>query len=188
MPYTRFQHDMCHSAPAKVPVPASSWAWTWTTISNYGLTINSDNPLQTAPRINANTQLFPFVKQGPIDTTGGHHDAGDYSKYTINSASLIHYLMFSVDSLPGVAALDNLGIPESGDGISDLLQEARWEADYLLKLQDTDGGFYFLVYPRDRKYENNVLPDHGDPPVGFPKNTSATTVAVAALAQTSCSS
>ena len=44
-----------------------------------------------------------------------------------------------------MAALDNLGIPESGDGISDVMQEAKWEADYLVKMQDADGGFYFLV-------------------------------------------
>ena len=52
--------------------------------------------------------------------------------------------MFAVDSFAGVAALDNLGIPESGDGISDLMQEAKWEADYIAKLQDSDGGFYFI--------------------------------------------
>ena len=118
---------------------------------------------QTAAAMTANTQLFPFLRQGAFDTSGGHHDAGDYSKYTINSASLVHYLMFAVDSLAGVAALDNLGIPESGDGISDVLQEAKLESDYLAKLQDADGGFYFLVYPHDRAYESNVLPDHGVP-------------------------
>ena len=48
-----------------------------------------------------------------------------------------------------MAQLDNLGIPESGDGISDVLQEAKWEADFLAKMQDTDGGFYFLVYPSE---------------------------------------
>src|SRR5256886_3457186 len=53
--------------------------------------------------------------------SGGHHDAGDYSKYTINSAALIHYLVFAVDAFEGVGELDNLGIPESGDGKSDLL-------------------------------------------------------------------
>ena len=77
--------------------------------------------------------------------------------------------MFAVDSLPGVAALDNLGIPESGDGISDVMQEAKWEADYLAKMQDTDGGFYFLVYPQNREYESNVMPDHGDPRSSGPK-------------------
>src|SRR5450755_4007723 len=74
-----------------------------------------------------------------------------------------------------------LGIPESGDGKSDLLQEAKIEADFLAKMQDSDGGFYFLVYPRDRKYEDNVLPDHGDPQIVFPKTTAATAAAVAAL-------
>src|SRR5205807_667623 len=144
---------------------------------------NPDNPVQTAPALTSSAILFPFVRQGTVDVSGGHHDAGDYSKYTINSASLIHYLMFSVDSLPGVSDLDNLGIPESGDGIPDVLQEAKWEADFLAKMQDTDGGFYFLVYPATREYENTVTPDHGDPQVVWPKTTSVTAASVAALAQ-----
>src|SRR6266496_1899884 len=119
---------------------------------------------------------------GTLDTSGGHHDAGDYSKYTINSASLVHYLIFAADSLAGVATLDNLGIPESGDGISDVMQEAKWEADFLAKLQDTDGGFYFLVYPENREYESNVTPDHGDAQVVWPKTTAVTAASVAALA------
>ena len=118
-----------------------------------------------------------------MDVRGGHHDAGDYSKYTINSASFIHQLMFAVDVFPGVAELDNLGIPESGDGKSDLLQEIKWEADFLVKMQDADGGFYFLVYPLDREYETDVLPDKGDPQIVFPKTTAATAAATAALAQ-----
>ena len=91
--------------------------------------------------------------------------------------------MFAVDSIPGVAMLDNLGIPESGDGLSDVLQEAKWEADFLVKMQDTDGGFYYSVYPIDREYESDVLPENGDPLVVWPKNTSSTAAAVAALAQ-----
>jgi hypothetical protein len=184
LPYTRFVHDICHGAPANVPMPASSFAFSWNTISNYSQIINSDNPVQTAPALTGpSAQLFPFVRQGAIDVSGGHHDAGDYSKYTINSASFIHYLMFEVDSIPGVASLDNLGIPESGDGISDVMQEAKWEADFLAKMQDTDGGFYFLVYPQNREYEGNVTPDHGDPQVVWPKTTSVTAASVAALAQ-----
>src|SRR5262249_32881887 len=58
-----------------------------------------------------------------------------------------------------------------------------WEADFLAKMQDTDGGFYFLVYPREREYEFDVLPDHGDPQIVYPKTTAATAAAVAALAQ-----
>src|SRR5205814_2594281 len=99
------------------------------------------------------------------------------------SSSLSHYLMVSVDSLTGDADLDNLGIPESGDGISDVMQEAKWEADFLAKMQDSDGGFYFLVYPVNREYEGWVTPDHGDAQVVWPKTTSVTAASVAALAQ-----
>src|SRR6185437_11824406 len=128
-------------------------------------------------------QLYPFVNQGPVDTTGGHFEAGDYNRVTYNSAQLLHVLVFALDSLPGVAALDNLGIPESGDGISDVLQEAKWEADFLAKMQDADGAFYNSVYPQNREYEYDVLPENGDPEVVWPKNTACTAAAVAALAQ-----
>ncbi len=39
------------------------------------------------------------------------------------------------------------------------------------KLQDADGGFYFIVYPATREYESNVLPDQGDSEIVLPKNT-----------------
>jgi len=87
------------------------------------------------------------------------------------------------DSLPGVASLDNLGLPESGDGLSDVMQEAKWEADCLAKLQDADGGFYYLVYPQLSEYEGDILPENGQQQVVWPKNTAVTAAAVAALAQ-----
>ncbi len=187
LPHTRHDHAKCHTAAADAPVPQSSYQFTWTTVASKTADYAS-NPRHTAPRmVSEATQRYPIQNRGKLDVSGGHHDAGDYSKYTINSAGLVHYLMFAVDSLPGVAALDNLGLPESGDGISDILQEAKWEADYLAKIQDADGGFYFLVYPRDREYEWGVTPDNGDPQVVWPKNTAATAGAVAALAQTASS-
>jgi len=82
--------------------------------------------------------------------------------------------MVGVDDFPGFSALDNLVTAGSGDGVGDMLQEAKIEADYLAKLQDSDGGFYFLVYPREREYESNALPQNGDAQVVWPKTTSAT--------------
>lgn len=184
LPYTRYTHDACHTGLASIPSSAEAFPFTWRTISNYTLQTFADHPVQTAPQLTSPAaQLFPFVRQGKIDVSGGHHDAGDYSKYTLNSVQLIHYLMFAVDSMPGVASLDNLGIPESGDGISDVLQEAKWESDFLAKMQDTDGGFYFLVYPENREYESDVTPDKGDAQLVWPKTSSATAASVAALAQ-----
>jgi Glycosyl hydrolase family 9/Bacterial Ig domain/Cellulase N-terminal ig-like domain len=187
MPFTRHVHNVCHAGKAEVPSPASSYAFTWTTIASKTADYAS-NPRHTAPQLKDEaSQLYPFINKGQIDVSKGHHDAGDYSKYTINTAGLIHYLMFAVDSFAGVASLDNMGIPESGDGISDLMQIAKWEADYIAKLQDADGGFYFLVYPKTREYESNVTPDNGDTQVVWPKNTAVTAAAVAALAQTASS-
>jgi hypothetical protein len=187
LPFTRHEHGDCHTAQADIPLPSSSFQFTWNKVAEKSADYAS-NPRHTAPQLRDEaSQLYPIVNRGKIDISRGHHDAGDYSKYTINSAGFLHHLMFAVDSFPGVAALDNLGLPESGDGISDVMQQAKWEADYLAKIQDADGGFYFLIYPRDREYENNVTPDHGDPQVVWPKTTAATAAAVAALAQTASS-
>ncbi len=189
LPFTRFVHAACHLAPAQIPFTAAPpHAFTWATLARTAAEPSPDNPRQTAPLLmSPATQLYPFVNQGAVDVTGGHHDAGDYSKYTINSTALLHYLVFTADSVPGAAALDHLGVPESGDGLSDLLQAAKHEADFLAKLQDADGGFYFLVYPQTRKYEFNVLPERGDAQVVWPKNTAVTAAAVAALAQSASS-
>ena len=146
LPFTRDTHDICHAAKASVP------NMTFTAVNKELADLLTDSPTpsrQTAPALkDVSSSLYPFVNTNAVDVSGGHHDAGDYSKYTINSANLIHTLVFAADAFPGVGALDNLGLPESGDGKSDLLQEAKWEADFLAKMQDTDGGFYFLVYPR----------------------------------------
>lgn len=183
LPFTRHDHARCHVAPASVPT-GGGFNFTWTTIANYANTTNSNNPAQTAPRLTSESAaLYPYNRTGTVDVSGGHHDAGDYSKYLSNSTLLVHLLAFAGESFAGVSALDNLGLPESGDGISDVLQEAKIEADFLLKTQDTDGGFYFLVYPRDYAYESNVLPDAGAPQVVWPKTTSVTAAAVGALAE-----
>ena len=183
LPFTRFVHGPCHTAPAEVPDTSGKFDSV-----NHSLAKESanfkDNPRHTAPQLkDVAADLYPFVNRRPVDVRGGHHDAGDYSKYTINSAAFVHHLLFAADAFPGVASLDNLGLPESGDGKSDILQEVKWEADFLAKMQDADGGFYFLVYPRDREYENNVTPDKGDRQVVFPKTTAVTAAATAALAQ-----
>lgn len=181
LPFTRFVHSPCHTQPALVPTPALP------KFEERLARMTSDaakNPKHTAPPLrDLSSALYPFSRAGSVDVSGGHHDAGDYGKYTINSAALIHSLVFAADAFEGSASLDNLGLPESGDGVGDLLQIAKWEADFLIKMQDTDGGFYFLVQPRDRAYEGNALPERGDPQIVFPKNTSATAAAVAALAQ-----
>jgi len=183
LPYSRFTRPPDHTAPAFIPIPQSSFVNAWNDLTSDNSTYPND-PRETAPlMVSPATALYPFVNTGTVNVAGGHFDAGDYSKYITDSAAFVHYLIFAVDNIPGAAALDNLGIPQSGDGISDLMQEAKIESDFIAEMQDADGGFYFLVYPENRKYENNVLPQNGDPQVVFPKNTSGTAAAVAVLAE-----
>ena len=105
LPFTRFVHGPCHTAPAAVPSPQTGFGFTWYVLSAYATSLNPDNPPQLAPLLtNETAQLYPFVTQGAVDVSGGHHDAGDYSKYTINSAALIHHLVFAADAFPGATA------------------------------------------------------------------------------------
>ncbi len=190
LPFTRFVHDPCHTNRVEIPMPYSSpqFAFTWNTISNYSKNVELYPGQQDGPAItNAASLLYPYpTGVSNLDLSGGYHDAGDYSKYTIGVTHLIHSLVFAADAIPGVAALDNLGMPESGDGKSDVLQAAKWQTDFLVKMQDTnDGAFYFLVYPTNSEYEAG-LPGPGGQVV-WPKNTAATAAAVAALAETASS-
>ncbi len=189
LPFTRFVHGACHLAPAQVPVSPTEFSSMWSRLAA-SVKKNDESAAKNGQVVTASvgmTPHFPFVRQGSVNVTGGHHDAGDYGKYTTNSASFIHFMLFAVDSIPGGATFDNLGLPDSGDGLPDLLQIAKWEVDFLARMQDDDGGFYFLVGPRDRAYESDVLPDQGDLQVVWPKNTAATAAAVAALAQAASS-
>lgn len=183
LPFTRFVHGPCHTRP--VEIPTARFAQTHHVLEDF---TRGRDPWQIAPALSSvDRSLYPFVRKGCVDARGGHHDAGDYSKYLIDSAQLVHALMFTADHVPGAGRIDNLGLPESGDGRGDLLALARWEADFICRTQDRDGGFSFLVYPRDKKYEWDEMPDAGEPQVLFPKNTSATAACVAALAQTAAS-
>ncbi len=183
LPDTRFSHDACHTRPALVPT--TNYATFQIILSN----LNAGVVLATNEIRMTNLQscLFPYINTNAVNVTGGHHDAGDYSKYTPNCASLANDLIFAVDNFPGVNQLDNLGIPESGDGIPDLLQEAKWETDYIIKLQDADGGFYSIVYPENRQYEVDCLPEQGDNQLVYPKTTTATAASVAILAKAASS-
>ena len=184
LPFTRFTRLACHLAPLAVPDMTAVFAQVQTFLNTWSNSY-ADAPYQTAVKLSSvAASLFQFNISGTIDGHGGHHDAGDYSRYTLDCAQLIHHLCFTADNVPGAAALDNLGLPESGDGKSDLLYEASWEADFLARLQDADGGFPELVYPRDTSYEWDVTADKSTYPQSlYPKNTLATAAATAALAQ-----
>jgi hypothetical protein len=82
--------------------------------------------------------LAPDDPSTAKDLSGGWHDAGDYNKYTNFTYITLHNLLMAYRNYPEVFP-DNYSIPESGNGIPDLLDEIRWELDWLLKMQLPDG-------------------------------------------------
>ncbi len=87
------------------------------------------------------------TNRGRRDLSGGWHDAGDYNKYIWRSVSnAVRYLLRAWEANPRLFPDGALGIPESGNGVSDLLDEVRWELEFLLKMQLPDGSVLSRVY------------------------------------------
>jgi endoglucanase len=78
------------------------------------------------------------------DVSGGWYDAGDYNKYTSWTASYMVDFMKAFIENPGVWG-DDYNIPESGNNIPDILDEAKWGIDHLLRLQKPDGSMLSVV-------------------------------------------
>jgi endoglucanase len=78
------------------------------------------------------------------DVSGGWFDAGDTNKYVTFAAQAVHQLLTAY-SAHGAAFTDRTGIPESGNGVPDVLDEVRWETDWLKKMQYPDGSFALKV-------------------------------------------
>lgn len=76
---------------------------------------------------------------GPLDVHGGWHDAGDYQKTLWGRG--VPELLFAYEVNPTAWPDGQLNLPESGNGIPDLLDEARWELDFYLRMQRPDGHF-----------------------------------------------
>lgn len=72
------------------------------------------------------------------DLHGGWHDAGDHNKYVNWTYGVLSDLLLAYWENPGVWG-DDSGIPESGNGIPDLLDEVKYELDWLLRMRLPDG-------------------------------------------------
>ena len=78
------------------------------------------------------------------DVRGGWYDAGDQGKYVVNGGIAAWQLQNEYERSRHVAGAAPLGdgdlaIPERANGFPDVLDEARWEVEFLLKMQVPDG-------------------------------------------------
>jgi len=88
--------------------------------------------------------------------SAGHMDAGDYSIYTYNSSQFTWLLLAGLDLFGDKLAHDNLGIPQSGDGIPDIYQEMLIDLKWLIGMQDDDGGVFGMSKPKGISYQSGM--------------------------------
>jgi endoglucanase len=81
-------------------------------------------------------------KDGPVANHGGWHDAGDYGRYVVNSGISTGTLLWAWELYPRTLRSLKLDIPESGGSVPDYLAEVRWNLEWMLSLQDADGGVW----------------------------------------------
>ena len=78
-----------------------------------------------------------------ISSPLGWYDAGDYNKYIVNSGISTYSLLLFAEQFPQYAAALRVDIPESGNALPDVLDEALFNVRWMLTMQDpSDGGVY----------------------------------------------
>ena len=102
--------------------------------------------------------VFWDNREESIDVSGGWYDAGDYGRYIPSGAFAVSQLLYAYRANPAFFKDGSLNIPESGNGIPDLLDEIRWEIEWMLKMQDKDGGVYNKVTSKNYP-ELGTLPE-----------------------------
>lgn len=77
-----------------------------------------------------------------LSSPGGWYDAGDFGKYVVNAGVTLGNLFFFYENFGNYFGDSALNIPESKNNVDDLLDEIKYELDWLVTMQDTDGGVF----------------------------------------------
>ncbi len=116
---------------------------------------------------------------------GGWFDAGDYNKYVNFAYEPMHDMLFAYIERPSVWT-DDYNIPESGNGIPDLLDELKWEMDWLRRMQLSNGSVLMKVSVTDFSAASPPSADTGfrryGPAQGSATRTACSIFALGAIA------
>ncbi len=78
------------------------------------------------------------------DLRGGWYDAGDSNRYTAWASGTALTLLHAFEENPSAFG-DDFGIPESGNGIPDLLDEVKYAIDWVVRMQNADGSLFCIL-------------------------------------------
>ncbi|MBQ1017185.1 glycoside hydrolase family 9 protein [Micromonospora sp. D93] len=90
-----------------------------------------------------NVPCQPGVCDYSLDVRGGWYDAGDHGKYVVNGGIATYQLLNTFERTRTAATANGgaeladgtLRVPERDNGVPDILDEARWELEFLLRMQ-----------------------------------------------------
>jgi endoglucanase len=129
-----------------------------------------------------------------LDVTGGWYDAGDHGKYVVNGGIAVWTMLDQYErakhlgSSVGDFADGKMNIPENKNGVPDILDEARYELEFMLRMQVPEnnplaGMVHHKVH--DEKWTALGLAPHEDPLKRYlrPPSTAATLNLAATAAQ-----
>jgi hypothetical protein len=111
---------------------------------------------------------------GARDLHGGWFDAGDQNRYTNAAATDVIELLHAYVENP-IAFGDATNIPESGNGVPDLLDEVKWELDWLTRMQNADGSMLSIA-----GHEGASPPSTDASPCKYGATSTSATLAAAA--------
>ncbi|NJP65185.1 glycoside hydrolase family 9 protein [Streptomyces spiramenti] len=106
-----------------------------------------------------------------LDVTGGWYDAGDHGKYVVNGGIATYQLLSAWERAVAEGTQARLGdstlaIPERGNGVPDILDEARWNLEFMLKMQvPSDKPLSGMVHHKvhDESWTGPPMLPHQDP-------------------------
>jgi endoglucanase len=118
-----------------------------------------------------------------ISSPRGWYDAGDYNKYIVNTGITTSTLLSLYEDFPAHMKTVKLNIPESGNGLPDVLNEVLWNLRWMLTMQDpADGGVYHKL--TNAAFDKMEMPDKDiGPRYVVEKGTAATLDFAAVMAQ-----
>ncbi len=98
-----------------------------------------------------------------LDVVGGWYDAGDHGKYVVNGGISVAQLMGTYERAKNAPTADTadfadgtLAVPESSNGVPDVLDEARWELEWMMSMQVPTGSGEQLIDGTSRNVDGMV--------------------------------
>lgn len=115
------------------------------------------------------TMYGPMPDTTLINVWGGWHDATDYLQYVITSANATYHLLAAYRDFPDVFTDTHLANGLEGtNGEADVLDEAKWGLDWLLKMHPRKD-WMFNQLADDRDHQGFRLPDKDSVDYGLGK-------------------